>query len=308
MYKILAYEGILKPCLDGLKRLGDVTSNPLQDEETLCRLVAGKDILVVRSKVHVTKRAIEAAKSLKYLGRIGVGIDNIDPDAQALCKERGIKIITTPGATTESVAEMTLALALALFRNIPLAHTSVKAGRWEKKRFVGNELIGRKWGILGFGRIGHTVAKLAAAFDCILYMYDPLVDVDVARAHGTQKIEDLHEFLSNCEILSIHVPLLPQTHHLIDAKAISKMPKGARLINISRGPVVDEKALVKALTSGHLAGAALDVYEHEPPTGSQLLKLDNVVLTCHLGGSTHEGQARASEMLVDLLKEELKKR
>ncbi len=305
-YKILAFDGLQQTCIDELKKLGEVTLDSLEDEETLCQLIEDVDVLVIRSKPIVTQKSIERAKNLKLIARPGVAINNIEKDAQELCKERGIKIITTPQATTESVAEMTLALALSLFRHIAQAHETMKADKWDKKKFTGFELNGKKWGVLGFGRIGQTVAKFAKAFGCELYMFDPIVGSDVSDQLGVKKIEDLDEFFSNCEILSIHVPLLPQTKHMINTESIKKLPGGARIINISRGPIIDEPALIEALKTGQLSGAALDVFENEPPTGSPLLELENVVLTPHLGGSTYEGQDRATEQLVEQIKAELK--
>ncbi|MFH1786147.1 MAG: hydroxyacid dehydrogenase, partial [archaeon] len=243
---------------------------------------------------------------LKIIGRGGVSVSNVDKDAQELCKKRGIKIITTPEATTYSVAELTIAIAFALLRHLPRADASMRKGEWERKKFIGSELYGKRWGILGFGRIGKAVAERLTPFGVNLYTYDPFCNEEICSQYGALKLNSLDEFLAHCDILSVHCALTDETKHLLNEKTISKLPKGAYIINVSRGAVIDTKALLSALKSGKLAGAGLDVYEQEPPTDTELLSLDNVVLLPHLGASTQEGQERATIDLIKKLKNELK--
>ncbi|MFQ6117886.1 MAG: hydroxyacid dehydrogenase, partial [Candidatus Bipolaricaulia bacterium] len=210
----------------------------------------------------------------------------------------GIKILNTPGATTISVAELALGHMLALARHIPQATASLKAGKWEKKKFMGTELYGKTLGIIGIGKIGQEVAKRASAFGMDLVAYDPYVREEEVRHLGL-KLLPLEDLLPYSDYITIHVPLTPETRHLLSGREFAMMKDGVRLINCARGGVVDERALYDALVGGKVAGAALDVFEEEPPKDNPLLKLDNVIATPHLGASAREGQVRSGVEIAE---------
>ena len=225
---------------------------------------------------------MDAAPRLRIIAKHGVGVDNIDiPAATA----RGIVVATAPSANDQAVADLTLGLLLAMLRRIPEANTSVKAGRWE--RFLGCGLSGKVMGILGLGRIGQGVARRARGFGVELIGADPFWPEDVAREIGIRRVE-LHELFAQADIISLHAPLTPETTGLVDKAAIASMKPGVWIVNTSRGKVVDEKAIYEALTSGKVAGYATDVFEGEPPVGSPLLALPNVITTPHMGTHTRE--------------------
>ncbi len=259
-------------------------------KEELIERVRDKDALLVRSATRVTRDVIEAAKNLKVIGRAGVGVDNIDIKAAT---ERGIIVVNAPEASSITVAEHTIGLMLALARRIPQANASLKAGKWEKKKFMGVELRGKTLGVIGMGRIGSQVVRKAKAFEMRCIAYDPYISRKLAEELGVEVVE-LDELLARSDFVTVHVPLTEQTRHLIDAEAIAKMKDGAYIVNAARGGVVDEAALYDALRSGKLAGAALDVFEKEPPFGNPLLELESCIVTPHLGASTEEAQRYAS--------------
>lgn len=304
MVSVLAHKDLNEEAVKLLrKEFGHVELDSLDTEERLIEKLKGKDVLLVRSKPQVTKRAIDSADSLKVICRPGVDLNNVDVEA---AKARGIKVINTPEATTISVAELTVGLAISMLRKIPSAHNSVKDGKWERSRFEGSELHGKTVGIMGFGKIGKAVAERLKPFDVTLLIYDPFVDKEVAEPYGVTKVDGLHDFLRQCDVLSIHVALTPETRGILGKKEFAAMKKGSYFINIARGALADTQALYDALSSGHLAGAALDVFEKEPPVGNPLLSLENVVLTPHQGANTFEGQARAISEAVRKIKEALK--
>ncbi len=304
MAKILAHKDFNESAVKLLKKeFGDVEIDPLDTEERLIEKLKGKDVLFVRSKPQVTKKAIDSADKLRIICRPGVGLNNVDVEA---AKAKGVKVINTPEATTISVAELTVGLALSMLRKIPPAHNSVKGGKWERSRFEGNELHGKTFGIMGFGKIGKALADRLKPFGLNILIYDPFVEKEVAESFGVAKVDGLHDFLSKCDILSIHVALTPQTKGILGVKEFAAMKKGAFFINIARGELVSTQALHDSLSSGHLAGAGLDVFEKEPPVGNPLLSLENVVLTPHQGANTFEGQSRAMEEAIRKVKEALK--
>ena len=268
-------------------------------EDELVERARDVDVLVVRSRTKVTRRVIEAARRLKAVMRAGVGVDNIDLEA---ARERGVMVVNTPGAPAESVAELTMAFALCLARRITALDRSMKEGKWLKGT-MGVELRGKTMGIIGLGSVGSIVARLAKAFGMRVVAYDPYVSRGRAEELGVELLS-LEELLSTSDFVTIHVPLTPETRGMIGRREISLMKDGAFLINTSRGEVVDEDALYEALTTGKLAGAALDVYQREPPPPDHpLIKLDNVICTPHIGGSTGEAQLRIAEsMAEDLLR------
>jgi D-3-phosphoglycerate dehydrogenase len=244
--------------------------------------------IVVRSQTKITAKVIEAATQLKVIGRAGVGVDNVDVDAAT---SHGVIVMNTPGGNTVSTAEHAFSLLVSIARNIPQAHASVKAGKWDRKSYEGVELHGKTIGIFGMGRIGTEFARRAIAFGMRPIAYDPYLSSSRARSLQVELFEDLDEVLAQSDFVTMHMPLTSETRHLINADRIAKMKRGARIVNCARGGLIDEKALFDALTSGQIAAAALDVYEIEPPPADFPLRtLPNIVFTPHLGASTVEAQ------------------
>ncbi len=286
--KVLITDPIPNEVVEKLKSEGfEVTVKTGLSEDELVSIIPEYDALIVRSGTKVTKRVIEAAKNLKIIGRAGVGVDNIDI---ATATQRGVIVANAPGGNSVSTAEHTLALILAVARKIPQADKSVKEGKWERKKFVGMELRNKTIGVIGLGKVGYEVAKRARALEMNVIAYDPYISEERARQIGV-KLVPLEDLIKESDIITVHVPKTKETENLIDEKAISMMKDGAYIINCARGGIVNEKALYEALKSGKLAGAALDVYEKEPPDpNNPLFKLENVVTTPHLGASTKEAQ------------------
>lgn len=299
MAKILITEKIDPESVAALKKAHTVEEFLTWEPKDLPAKIKGFDAIVIRSKTQVTKELIDAGDKLKAIARAGAGTDNID---KKHAESRHITVINTPAANLPSVAELTVGLALSLLRYIPDADKTTKQGLWEKKRYEGLEISGKRWGIIGFGKIGHLVAGLLSGFRCDVVSYDPYINKEAAAAAGVKSVS-LEELLRTSDIISIHVPLLDTTRGMIGKKELGMMKKSAIIINISRGGIIQEAALCDALREKRILGAALDVFEVEPPTGSPLLKLDNIVLTSHLGASTQEAQSRVgSELAEKLLK------
>jgi len=264
--------------------------------------LADADALVVRSAVQVDDALLEHAPKLRVIGRAGVGVDNIDADSAT---RRGIVVMNTPGANAVAVAELTLGLMLALARKLPAANNTMHAGKWEKKSLQGVELRGKTLGILGLGRIGLEVAKRAQGFGMTLIAHDPFVSAAVAREAGI-KLVSTEELFAESDYLSLHVGLTPQTTGIINERTIATMKKGIRILNCARGELIEEAALVAALQSGQVGGAALDVFTVEPPKDSPLTGLPNVILTPHIAGSTDEAQEAIGIQLARQVREYLK--
>ena len=264
--------------------------------------LADADALIVRSAVQVDDALMEKAPKLRVIGRAGVGVDNIDAEAAT---RRGIVVMNTPGANAVAVAELTIGLMLALARKLPAANSSMHAGKWEKKSLQGAELKGKTLGVLGLGRIGLEVARRARGFGLEILGSDPFVSAAVARENGILLVS-LEELFAKADYLTLHVGLTPQTNGIINAKTLAGMKKGVRIINCARGELVDEAALVEALKSGHVAGAALDVFPEEPPRNSAYAGLDNVILTPHIAGSTSEAQEAVGIQIARQVREYLK--
>jgi D-3-phosphoglycerate dehydrogenase len=264
--------------------------------------LADADALVVRSAVQADDALMEHAPKLRVIGRAGVGVDNIDADAAT---RRGIVVMNTPGANAVAVAELTIALMLALARKLPMANTGMHAGRWEKKTLQGAELRGKTLGILGLGRIGLEVAKRARGFGMEIIGSDPFVSAAVAREAGI-KLVTLDEVIAGSDYLTLHVGLTPQTTGVINAKTLAKMKKGVRIVNCARGELIDDAALVDALKSGQVAGAALDVFAVEPAKSTPYADLDNVILTPHIAGSTAEAQEAVGIQIARQVRDYLK--
>jgi D-3-phosphoglycerate dehydrogenase len=288
LMKVLVADPIPNEAIQKMQEEGlvvDVKTGLGEDE--LIATIPEYDAMIVRSQTKVTKSVINAAKNLKIIGRAGIGIDNIDVNAAT---HRGIVVVNVPGGNIVSTAEHTLALIFALVRKIPQAVRSVKEGEWERRRFVGMELRGKTLGVIGLGKIGFEVARRARALEMNVLAHDPYISEERAREIGVSLVS-LEELIKSSDIITIHVPKTKETERLISKKEFELMKNGAYLINCARGGIVDEAALYDALLSGKIGGAALDVYEEEPPEpNNPLLKLDNVVTTPHLGASTKEAQ------------------
>jgi D-3-phosphoglycerate dehydrogenase len=287
--RVLVAEPLAAEGLDLLRTEHDVEYRPELTHEDLLRLLPQFDALVVRSGMKVDREAIEAGQRLKVVGRAGVGVDNIDVDAAT---GAAIVVVNAPTANTVAAAELTLGLMYALARNIAGADASVRRGEWRRADFLGHELRGRTLGIVGLGKIGLTVAERARAMEMTLLGSDPYANLEAASARAVDVVE-LPDLLRGSDVVTVHVPLSSATRGLIDAAALALMKPTAFIINVARGGIVDEQALADALRNGRLAGAAVDVYEHEPPGDSPLLSAPNTVLTPHLGASTREAQQKA---------------
>lgn len=295
--KILITDRIHESAIKEAKKFADVDLDIGCSNENLVKKIGGYDALIVRSATKVTKDVINAS-NLKIMGRAGVGLDNIDVDA---ANKKGIKIVNSPEAPTIAVTELVFASILALMRNIIPADRTIREGRWEKNLFRGNEVYGKIIGIVGFGRIGREVAIRARAFGMRIMAYDPNITKEDAREFNAEQVE-LNTLLKNSDIITIHVPLTEETRGLINEGRLKLMKKSAIIVNAARGGVVDEKALYSALKEREIGGAALDVFENEPPVGSPLLTLDNVVLTPHLGASTEEAQINSGTIVVEKIR------
>ncbi len=287
---------------EGIRRLREVAkvdvATGLKPAELLER-VKDYEVLVVRSATKVTKEVIEAGKKLKIIGRAGAGLDNVDA---AAAKAKGIKILNTPEAPTEAVAELVIGLMLSWARRIPQADSSMKQGKWLKSELMGTELRGKTIGIIGTGRIGQTVGYMASAFGMKIIAQDCVRYSDFVLKTGCE-YSDMDTLLKESDFITIHLPLTPETRHMIGKVQLSQMKPSAVLVNTSRGEIVDEVALIEALTGGKIPGACLDVYSREPPVDSPLLKLPNVILTPHIGASTHDTQREAAILISEKIKE-----
>ncbi len=271
--------------------------------EQLRGKISGYDAVLVRSRTKITREIIDAS-NLKVIARAGVGLDNIDAKAAS---ERGIKVLSTPQAPSVSVAELVLGLILSMLREIPRADAALKQGQWLKKELTGRELRDKTLGIAGFGRIGREVAKRARAFEAVVQAYD-IIDISIAaRDLDVKVVHDLEELLKSSDIVTFHLPLLPETRHYLNVERLSLMRSTAYLVNTSRGGVIDEEALLQALKEHRIAGAALDVYEVEPPTNLELMRLENVVCTPHIGAQTAEAQETSGLEIARSLLDELSK-
>jgi len=292
--RILITDGLEPAAVDRLKAHHEVVVGEPSPEQLL-ELLEGTAALIVRSRTKVTKAVIDAATDLKVIARAGVGVDNIDV---AAATKRRIPVVNAPAASTISVAELALAHMLSLARHIPQADRSVKAGRWDKKMFEGTELHGKTLGLIGSGRIGAEVAKRAHAFGMRVISYDPYLPPNLAAERGIE-LTALEAVLLDADFLSIHAALTDETRHMIGPKQLALLKKSAYLVNCARGEIVDEAALAAAIRNGEIAGAAIDVFEKEPPAGSPLLAVEPTSFTPHLGASTKEAQVRVGETVAD---------
>jgi D-3-phosphoglycerate dehydrogenase len=276
--------------------------SPEQIDGKLTTHLATADALIVRSAVQVNAALLEHAQKLRVIGRAGVGVDNVDLDAAT---RKGIAVMNTPGANAVAVAELTIGLMLSMARFVPRADALMHAGKWEKKSLQGTELRGKTLGVVGLGKIGMEVARRARAFGMAIVGHDPFVSANIAKEQGIRMVK-LEEVFGEADYLTLHVGLTPQTTGMINADSIKKMKKGIRIVNCARGELVEEAALAQALKQGVVAGAALDVFQEEPLKNSPLTALENVILTPHIGGSTHEAQEAIGYQIALQVKEYLK--
>lgn len=298
---ILIADAIAPAAIDVLKaepEFNVVVSNAEQYREHL----ADAEAVLIRSAVRITKEVFDLAPKLRVIGRAGVGIDNVDCDEATA---RGVVVMNTPGGNAISVAEHTLAFILSLARSVPGASVSTKAGKWEKKKFLGNEVSGKTLGIVGFGNIGRQVARRAKPFGMEIIAHDPYISSDAVKDAGVELLS-LDELYARADYITLHLSLTSETRAMINAESIAKMKDGVRIINCARGELIDSRALSDALLSGKAAGAALDVFETEPPSQSPLLDLENVVATPHIGGSTAEAQEKVGIRIARQVRDFLK--
>ncbi len=270
--------------------------------EELKKILPDYDAWVIRSGTNATADLIQAGTKLKIIGRAGVGVDNVDLQAAT---KRGIIVMNTPDGNTISTSEHTIAMLMSMARLIPQAHQSLKEKKWERSKFTGCELNGKILGIVGLGRIGTKVARIAMGLGMRILAYDPFVDPSKAKGHEFE-IVTLEDLIKRSDFITVHTPLTPETKGLLGKKEIDLMKNGVRLVNCARGGIIDETALYEGLKSGKIAGAALDVFEKEPPFESPLLTLDNIVFVPHLGAATKEAQVNVAVVVAEQMVEALK--
>jgi D-3-phosphoglycerate dehydrogenase / 2-oxoglutarate reductase len=293
--RVLVAEPLAREGVELLRAHHDVDERPGLSRPELCEAIGDYDALVVRSQVQVDSELIAAGRKLLVIGRAGVGVDNVDLEAAT---RAGVTVVNAPTGNTIAAAEHTLALLFGLARKIAPADASVRRGEWRRSEFTGSELRGRTLGIVGLGKIGQAIADRARALEMSVLGVDPYVTPEQAALHGVE-LTDLDGLLARSDVVTVHVPITRATRGLIGRAALAKMKPGALLLNVARGGVVDEAAVAEALRDGRLAGAAIDVFEHEPPTGSPLLDAPNTLLTPHLGASTEEAQVAVAEEVAD---------
>ncbi|CAM3023966.1 phosphoglycerate dehydrogenase [Sporolactobacillus spathodeae] len=297
MYKVIVTDPISQTGIHALTSNSNFQVTQLTDlsEAELISQIPEYDALIVRSQTQVTRAIIQAADQLRVIARAGVGVDNIDLDAAT---EKGIIVINAPSGNTMAATEHTLAMMLALARNIPRAWQSLNSGKWERKLFKGVELYQKTLGVVGMGRIGTEVAKRAKGFDMKILGYDPFLTEDRAKKMGIIKA-DLDTIAREADFITVHTPLTPETHGLINAEFLAKTKPGVRFINCARGGIINEQDLVDAVNSGHVAGAAIDVFEQEPPQNTGLTQNPNIIVTPHLGASTAEAQEKVAQSVSE---------
>ena len=301
--KVLLADKISKSAVEVLEKAGiEVDLKPGLSEDEVVAIIPEYDAMAVRSGIKVTAKILEAGTKLKVVGRAGVGTDNIDKEK---AKELGIAVENTPLGNTNAAAEHTLTMLMMLSKHIIHGHLSMKKGEWERKKFKGTELKSKTLGIIGIGNVGKKVAKVALALEMDVIGYDPFVDEEKAKSMGIKKVE-LDEIIKTCDFITVHVPLNDKTKDMISTEQFAQMKDGVRILNVARGGVVNEKALLEALKSGKVSAAAIDVWEQEPPTLRELVENEKVIATPHLGASTAEAQENVaidvSEQIIEALK------
>ena len=288
--KVLVSDGLAAQGQEVFKNAGIEVVLETVSAEDLLKVIGEYDALIVRSRTKVTAAVFEAAKGrLKVVGRAGIGVDNIDLEA---AKNHGVLVVNSPTATTGSVAELALGMMLGLVRELPRADATMKAGEWIKKELKGSELFGKTLGVIGFGRIGAHTAKLANAFGMSIIAYDPYLDAATINERGGEPVS-LEDLYARSDMITLHIPLLDTTRNMLNAETFAKMKKGVWIVCAARGGVIDENALLEALNSGQVAGAALDVFAAEPPGATDLVKHPKVCASPHIGAASKEAQVRA---------------
>jgi D-3-phosphoglycerate dehydrogenase / 2-oxoglutarate reductase len=302
--KVLVTDPLSKEGVEILKKAGfDVDESGKLSPEELSKIIGEYDALIVRSGTKVTKEVIEKSKNLKVIGRAGVGLDNVDIEAAT---PAGIIVMNAPEGNTISAAEHTVAMMMSLSRNIPVASQSMKDGKWEKKKFMGTELYNKTLGVVGLGRIGMRVASVGRCMGMKVIGFDPYVDQEEARDAGIHLL-NLTGLLKKADFITFHIPLSAETHHMIGDAEFEIMKDEVRLLNCARGGIIDEKALYKYIKKGKVKGAALDVFEEEPPHGNPLLECDEIIATPHLGASTKEAQVNVAQQIARQVVSAIKK-
>ena len=302
--KVLVTDKINESAGKIIESAAEVDFLPTMSEDELVKIIGNYDALMVRSQTKVTPKIIEAGKNLKIIGRAGVGVDNIDLESAT---QKGIIVVNSPDGNTMAAAEHTIALMLAMARNIPPAATSTKEGKWDRSKFTGTELYKKTLGIIGFGKIGSHVGEVALALGMKVVVYDPFTSKEVVEKSGGEYVENLDDFWDKCDFITVHVPKNKDTVNMINKETIAKMKKGVRLVNCARGGIINENDLKEAIESGAVASAAIDVYENEPNiTDCPLINCTgNIVLTPHLGASTTEAQMNVAIDVAEQIKEVL---
>ena len=296
--KVLVTDKSAEEALQLLKDAGHEVTFDEMDHDTLLGEIGKYDGLMVRGRTKVVTEIVNAGSqgNLKVIGRAGIGVDNVDTETAG---KLGIPVVNAPTGSTISVAELAITHMLSLSRKIAIADSTMKKGEWAKKQLKGSELNGKTLGLIGTGNIGRLTGKLAQCFGMSIIGFDPFISKEDMAKDGIEKIEELEDLMGNSDFISLHLPHIPQTHHIVNKDLLSKMKPTGFIINCSRGGTVDENALYDALKNGKIAGAGIDVFEKEPPQDSPLIKLDNVVLTPHLGANTKEGQIRAGTVCAE---------
>ena len=299
--KVLITDKINEAAGKIIEQAAQVDFIPTMTEDELVNIIPQYDALMVRSQTKVTAKIIEAGKNLKIIGRAGVGVDNIDVEAAT---QKGIIVVNSPDGNTMAAAEHTIALMLAMVRNIAPAAISTKEGKWERSKFTGCELYNKTLGIIGLGKIGSHVAQVALSLGMKLVVYDPYTSKEVVEKMGAEYVTSLDEFWPKCDIITVHVPKTKETINLINKETIAKMKKGVRLVNCARGGIINENDLKEAIESGQVASAAVDVFENEPDINNCPLIhcTGNIVLTPHLGASTQEAQLNVAIDVAEQIK------
>src|SRR6266481_5173244 len=281
--KVLIADSISQRGIDEFSREGalDITIKPGLSETDLIEIIPEFSAIVVRSQTKVTADILKAGKSLRVVGRAGVGVDNVDVETAT---RRGVVVLNAPGGNTVSTAEHAFSLLLSVARKIPQADAAVRGGKWDRKNLEGVELYNKTLGVIGMGRIGSELSRRAIAFGMRVVAYDPYLSATRARSLQVELMDELDDLLTTADFISLHTPLTAETHHIIDLARLQKTKRGVRIINCARGGLIDENALAQALQDRHVAGAALDVFETEPlPADSSLRDAPKLVLTPHLG-------------------------
>lgn len=300
-YKVLVTDKINEIAVNILESVCEVDYKPVLSAEELKSMIKDYDALMIRSASTVNKDIINAAEKLKVIGRAGVGVDNVDLEAAT---NKGIVVINSPEGNTVAAAEHTIALMLAMARHIPEADISIKEGKWERSKFTGNEVFKKTLGLVGFGKIGNWVAKIAKSLGMNILVYDPFISREQVEQIGAVYAQSLDEIWPVADFITLHVPKTRETMHLINRNTLNRMKKGVRIINCARGGIIDETALAEAIENGQVAMAAIDVFEKEPAKDTPLITLaDKVVLTPHLGASTEEAQINVAVDVAEQIRD-----